>query len=186
LREWEAREMEGGNNMTFRNITALKSWLDSEIEHTKKRSEEYSSIIGEKIRISEISNESDLADLREKITSPVDPKKKKAVKKKDQKGAWHELGSVSIYDGIGLKGELEIYFKALEDTKSRIDRLQKVKESIDSLVSRGVKKDLACTTFLGRDMLLDMAFTKSSAPQTKFTFKSTFHVEAEHPAEIMI
>ena len=101
------------------------------------------------------------------------------VKKMDQKGILHELSGVFIYVGIGLRCELEIYIMALEELKSRIVKLQMLKESIDGLVTRGVKKDLACTTFLTRDLSLDIAFTKSSAQPTKFTFKSTFMVETE-------
>ncbi|MDE1764597.1 MAG: hypothetical protein KGH88_10215, partial [Thaumarchaeota archaeon] len=172
--------------MSFHNILEFKSSLEKDLEVLKRRSEEYSSRIGEKLRVNDVSNESDLADLREKIAGPIDPKKKKPVKKKDQKGSWHDLGGVFIYDGIGLRGELEIHFKALEEVKSRIEKLQKIKESMDNLVSRGVKKDLACATFLNRDLMLDMAFTKSAAPSAKFTYKSIFNVEAEHLNEIKI
>ena len=171
---------------SFRNILAFKTSLDKDLEKLKQRSEEYSRIIGEKLRSNETTNESDLTDLREKITGPADPKKKKVVKKKDQKGNWHELAGVFIYDGIGLRGDLEIYFKALEELKSRIEKLQKVKESIDGLVTRGVKKDLSCTTFLTRDLSLDIAFTKSSAQPTKFTLKSTFMVETESLPHILV
>ena len=178
--------VEEGNVMSFRNILAFKSSLEKEFEELKKRSEEYSSRIGEKLRVNDVSNESDLADLREKIAGPIDPKKKKPVKKKDQKGSWHDLGGVFIYDGIGLRGELEIYFKALEEVKLQIEKLQKIKESTDSLVSRGVKKDLACATFLSRNLVLDMAFIKSTAPLAKFTYKSIFNVGVEHLNEIKV
>ncbi len=178
--------MEEGKVMTFRNISALKSSIEKDLEELKHRSEEYSEIIGEKLRINGASNEPDLADLRERIADPADPKKKKIVKKKDQKGNWHTLDGVFIYNGIGLRGELEICFKALEDVKTRIEKLQKVKESIDGLVSRGVKNDLGCTAFLSRDFLLDIAFTKSASTPTKFTFKSTFKVDAERLNEIMV
>ena len=178
--------MEWGRAESFRNILALKSSLEKDLGDLKKRSEEYSGIIGEKLRVNDASVDPDLADLRDKITGPIDPKRKKQVKKKDQRGNWHELGEVSIYDGIGLKGELEIYFRALEDTKSRSEKLQKVKESIDGLVSRGVRRDLACTAFLSRDLMLDLAFVKLATAPTKFKFRSTFRVEAERPNEILV
>lgn len=171
--------MEEGRIMSFRSLVAFKSYLEKDLEEFKRRSDQYSKLIGEKLRMTETSSDSDLGDLREKISEPADPKKKKPVKKKDQKGNWHELGQVSIYDGIGLRGELEIYFKALEDTKAKVEKLQKIKDSIDGLVTRGVRKDLGCTAFLGKDYLLDIAFTKSSAPVTKFSFKSSFTVDAE-------
>lgn len=172
--------------VSFRNIVAFKTSLEKDLEEMKQRSEQYSKIIGEKLRVNDASNETELSDLREKIAGPVDPKKKKPDKKKDQKGNWHNLDGVSIYDGIGLRGELEIYFKALEDVKTRIEKLQKIKASIDGLVSRGVKKDLACTAFLSRDLMLDMAFIKSVAPRPKFTYKSILHVEAERLNELKI
>lgn len=186
MRGLEPELVNEGMAESFKNILAFRTSLEKDIATLKTRSDEYSRIIGEKLRINDTSNESELADLREKITGPGDPKKRKPEKKKEQKGKWHELAGVFIYDGIGLRGELEIYFKALEDVKSRSEKLQKVKESIDGLISRGVKKDLACTAFLGRDLLLDMVFTKSSAPPIKFTFKSTFKVDVERPNEIMV
>lgn len=174
-----------GMTEAHRNILAFKSSLDKDLEELKRRSEQYSGIIGEKLRANDTSSESDLADLREKISGPVDPKKKKSIKKKDQKGNWHELDGVSIYDGIGLRGELEIYFKALEDVKSRIEKLQKTRESIEGLVSRGVKKDLACTVFFDRELSLDLAFTKASTVPTKFAYRSNFKVDAEKIEEII-
>lgn len=178
--------MEQGKIMCFRNILVFKSSLEKDLEELKKKSEEYSKTIGDKLRVDDTANSPDLADLREKIAEPIDPKKKKPVKKKDQKGSWHDLGGVFIYDGVGLRGELEICFKALEDVKSRIEKLQKIKESVDGLVSRGVKKDLGCTAFLSRDLLLDMAFIKSASTSAKFSYKSIFSVEAEHLNEIKI
>ena len=178
--------MEKGKVMSFRNILALKSTIEKDLEELKHRSEEYSEIIGEKLRSNVASNEPDLADLKDRIAEPVDPKKKKPIKKKDQKGNWHALDGVFIYNGIGLRGELEIYFKALEDAKARIEKLQKIRESIDGLVSRGVKNDLGCTASLSKDFLLDIAFTKSASVPTKFTFKSTFRVDAERLNEIKV
>ena len=88
--------MEKGKVMSFRNILALKSAIEKDLDELKHRSEEYSEIIGEKLRSNAASNEHDLADLKDRITEPTDPKKKKQVKKKDQKGNWHALDGVFI------------------------------------------------------------------------------------------
>ncbi|HMK32576.1 MAG TPA: hypothetical protein VK431_03015, partial [Nitrosopumilaceae archaeon] len=111
-------------------------------------------------------------------------KKKKPVKKKDQKANWLNFDAISIYDGIGLKGELELYFKALEDVKQRIEKLQKVKESVDSLVSKGLKMDLGCLVFMENELPFEMAFIKSQVPKAKFSYKAIFSVETEKPIEI--
>ncbi len=178
--------MEEGKIIAFRDIIAFKSSLEKELEELKKRSEEYSKVIGEKLRVEDTANSSELADLREKISEPGDPKKKKPVKKKDQKDNWHDIGGVHIYDGVGVRGELEIYFRALEDVKSRIEKLQKIKESVEGLLSRGVKKDLGCAAFLSRELILNMAFVKAAAPHTKFAYKSIFNVGIEPLNQIKI
>jgi len=103
-----------------------------------------SKFIGKKLRSEEQNNSEDLAALKEMLDDPTDSKnkdpKKKDVKKKDKNSNWHSIDSISIYDGVGLKGELELHFNALEVIKSEIDKIQKVKESVDSLVSKGLKK----------------------------------------------
>ncbi|MDE1861562.1 MAG: hypothetical protein KGI33_01490 [Thaumarchaeota archaeon] len=176
--------MDEGKATSFRNILTFQSSLKKDMDELKKRSDDYARIIGEKLRSNEGSSESDLNDLRSKITDATDPKKRKTVKKKELKGNWHDLDGMFVYDGIGLKGELEIYFKALEDTKLRMEKIEKIKASIDDLVSKGVRKDLSCTAFLGRDLVLDVAFMKSASTPTRFSHKSTFRVEAEPIQEI--
>lgn len=172
--------------MHFYTIEELQSFLANDLEELKKESDGYSKIIGEKLRERTDDNATDLAELKEKLEGPADPKKKKPVKKKDQKANWHNLDAVSIYDGIGVKGELELYFKASEELKLRIDKLQKVKESVDGLVSRGLKKDLGCVALLNKDLLFEMAFVKSDKPKTKFSFKAIFNVPTEQINEIKI
>ncbi len=172
--------------MHFHTIEELQSSIGEELEDLKKKSEKYSKLIGEKLRAEETNNSAELTELREKLEGPVDPKKKQAVKKKDKKTNWNNLGAISVYDGIGLKGELELYFKALEETKLDMDKVQKVKESIDSLLSKGLKKDLGCVMLRGRDLPLEMAFIKSAEPKAKFSYKAIFNVDTEQLNEITI
>jgi len=47
----------------------------------------------------------------------TDFKKKKPIKK--QKNTLHKFGNISVFDGIRVKGELELYFKAMEDRNPR-------------------------------------------------------------------
>jgi len=109
--------------MQFHSMEELQSHLGNQLKILKKKSEEYSEAIGEKIRFENTTNDSaEIAELKEKLEGSTDPKKKKIVKKKDQGANWHDLGPISFYDGIGTKGELEIYFKALEKAKSNIEK----------------------------------------------------------------
>jgi hypothetical protein len=178
--------MQLGKIMRFRTVDELQSSLNQHLEDLKKRMEEYSKLVGEKLRTEEVSKSEDLAELREKLEGPVDPKKKKVVKKKDQKTNWRDLGAVSVYDGIGLKGELELYFKVIEELKSMIENAQKAKESIDGLVAKGLKRDLGCMALMNYNLPFEMTFTKSAEAKARFSYKSIFAVGAEQLETVQI
>ena len=171
----------------YHTISDLQSSLASDLQILKKKSEEYSEIIGEKLRSTNTADDStEMVELKEKLEGPADPKKKKIVKKKDQKTNWYDLGAISLYDGIGAKGELEIYFKALEEMKSRIEKLEKIKEAVDDLISKGVKRELGCTALLNHDLVLQISFIKAGQPKAKFSYKSIFNLPGEIIHEIRI
>ena len=173
--------------MHFHTIEELQSYLGSNLKILKKKSEEYSEIIGEKIRFENAPNDStEFEELKEKLERSPDPKKKKMVKKRDQKTNWYDLGAILVYDGIGPKGELEIYFKALEKIKSKIEKIEKIKESIDNMISKGVKRELGCVTLLNQDLALQVSFVKAGKPKTKFSYKSVFTIPSEIIHEIKI
>ena len=166
--------------MYFHTITELQSSIENDLQVLKKKSGEYSESIGEKLRSGNTSSDQvEMAELKEKLEGPVDPKKKKPVKKKDQKTNWHDLGNISVYDGIGTKGELEIYFKALEELKSKIERLEKIKQAIEDMISRGVKRELGCMAVLNHDLTLQISFITAREPKTKFSYKSIFNIPVE-------
>lgn len=173
--------------MHFHTISELQSSVENDLQVLKKKSGEYSESIGEKLRSGSTDNgSSEMAELKEKLEGPVDPKKKKTVKKRDQKTNWYDLGHISVYNGIGTKGELEIYFKAWEELKSKIERLEKIKEAINDMISKGVKMELGCITLLNHDLTLQISFTTAMQPKAKFSYKSIFNVPGELVHEIKI
>ncbi len=173
--------------MQFQTIGDLQLTLTNHLQILKKKSEEYSEIIGEKLRSQNTTNDStEMEELKEKLEGPADPKKKKPVKKKDQKTNWYDMGPIWVYDGVGTKGELEMYFKALEDIKSRIEKLEKIKGAIDDLISKGVKRELGCTALLNHDLVLQISFIKAGQPKAKFSYKSIFNLPGEIIHEIRI
>lgn len=172
--------------MHFHSIEDLQAHLGNNLKSLKEKSEEYSEIIGEKIRFENTTNDStEIAELKEKLGA-VDPKKKKVVKKRDQTTNWHDLGPISFYDGIGTKGELEIYFKILEKTKTEIEKIEKIKDSIDNLISKGIKRELGCIALLNQDLTLQVCFVKTGQPKIKFAYKSIFTIPSEIIHEIKI
>jgi hypothetical protein len=172
---------------SFRKISELQQSLDKEINRLKTKTDEMSKLIGEKLRSTESNNAAELQELRQKLEgNTADPKKKKSTKKKDQKSNWYVLDSISIYDGIGLKGELELYFKGMEETKSELDRLTKIKQAIDELVNKGLKRDLGCVLLLKDELPVEIAFTNTVPQRRKFAFKAIFNVPKEELNEIQI
>lgn len=169
----------------FRTLEDMKIIIERQLDGLQKKSEEYSKTIGDKLRENHDSthDNADLVELKEKLNGPTDPKKKKTIKK-DKKGNWHDFDGISVFDGIGLKGELELYFKALEETKSKIENLRKTKEAISNLISKGMRKDLGCVALMRQNLPSEMVFVKSNiSNENKFSFKSIFSVYAE-PIEI--
>jgi len=171
--------MQTGHVMHFRTIEELQASIDQQLEDLKKKAEEYSKTVGEKIRVNEGNQNEDLAELKEKLEGPADPKKKQPSKKKDQKKHWFDIGTISVYDGIGVKGELELYFQALDEIRSDIENLQKTKEAVNGLVSRGLRNDLGYAALMRHNMPFEMTFIKSEGARNKFTYKAILSVETE-------
>ena len=173
--------------MYFHSIEELQSHLGNSLKTLKSKSEEYSEIIGEKIRFENTTKDStEITELKEKLEDTIDSKKKKPVKKRDQSTNWHDLGPISFYDGIGTKGELEIHFKALEKTKTEIEKIEKIKNAVDNLISKGIKRELGCIALLNHDFTLQVCFVKTGQPKAKFSYKSIFNVPGELIHEIKI
>ena len=173
---------------SFRTMSELQQRLDKEIGKLKIKSDEMSRTIGEKLRETDATtNTIELQELRQKIEgSTPDPKKKKSVKKKDQKNNWYNFDSIAIFDGIGLKGELELYFKAMEQTKSELEKLTKVKQAVDDLINKGLKKDLGCVFVSNHELPAEIAFTQPAQSRKKFVFKAIFNVPKEEENVIQI
>lgn len=166
----------------FRKVDEMQRFLEAQINSLKARADEVSKQIGEKMRSNESggSNDAELQELRQKLEgSPSDPKKKKPVKRKDQKSNWHDFGAISIYDGIGIKGELELYFKAMEKMKTELDRITKVKQALDDLVSKGLKRDMGCILFLNGESPAEISFTSAAAPRRKVAIRTTLSLPRE-------
>jgi len=176
----------------FRTFEDAQLALEHQIAEMEKKIEEYSIIIGEKLRLEKNNDDPEFAELKEKLErndskDDKEKKKKKIAKKKNQKPHWLELGAVSVYDGIGTKGELEIYFNALEELKSAIEKLRKVKASVDDLLSRGLKKDLGCIALMNNNLPLELVCIKSdSAIPKTFSYRASIQVNSEPPQKVTL
>lgn len=182
----------------YNTVSSLKLSLEKEIESIEQSINEYSSILGEKIRINEEFSKDDpeFLELKSKLEStPTDKKKsdekiddpknnKKNAEKKNiekpkkpsKKGSehWYNLDQIMVYNGIGLKGELELYFKAIDELKSKLETLQRTLSALNNIVEKGLKEDMACIAFHGSSGPLQISFLKTSDIRKNFSFKSIY------------
>ena len=182
----------------YNSIASLQSNLEKEIEHTETLINEYSNILGEKIRINEEESKDDpeFIALKEKLennpkekqstekeSTKKDDKKKTANKPQDKKKKpskkgtsenWYNLNEIMIYNGIGIKGELELYFKAIDELKQKLEILQRTLETLKSIIEKGLKEDMGCIAFQSNDGPLQISFVKSNNIRKNFSFKSIY------------
>ncbi|MFB5618424.1 MAG: hypothetical protein ACE5RE_02380, partial [Candidatus Nitrosomaritimum aestuariumsis] len=81
---------------------------------------------------------------------------------------------ILVYNGIGLKGELELYFKAIEELKARLENLQRTLATLNNVIEKGLKEDMGCIVFRGAEGILELAFLKSAGVRKKFNHKSIY------------
>ncbi len=187
----------------FNSVSSLQINLEKEIEDTEQIIKEYSNLLGEKIRSNQESSADDpeFLALKAKLDGGTDDKSKdkskddkskdkksKDKKKKSKKGAsdkWYNLNEILVYNGIGLKGELELYFKAVDESKSKLENLHRTLTSLNNVIEKGLKADMGCVVFRGTEGILEIAFLKSSGARENFSLKSIYTGRAI-PVENMI
>ena len=177
----------------FNSINSLKVNLEREIEDTEITIQGYSNILGEKIRSNEESSadDPDFLALKEKFTGESTDKKsddkksddKKSIdkKKKPKKGIsdkWYNLNEILVYNGIGLKGELELYFKAVDELKTKLENLRRTLSTLNNVIEKGLKEDMGCVAFRGNEGFLEISFLKSSRMRQNFSLKSIYSGQA--------
>jgi len=98
-------------------------------------------------------------------------------KKKTKKGLsdkWFDLNEILIYNGMGLKGELELYFKAIDVLKLKLENLQRILSTLNNVIEKGLKEEMGCIVFRGTEGILEIAFIKSTKNREVFSFKSIY------------
>ena len=123
----------------FNSIQELQESIDKQDKELNDKIDLQSKLIGDKIREGEKNNSEELSDLKNKL-NPEKSKNKKTEnkksqnkkttnkKKKSKKGQlenWIDFENLHLYNGVGTRGELELYFKSLEEMKSESENLKK-------------------------------------------------------------
>jgi len=183
----------------FNSVKYLKVNLEKEVVDIELKINEYSNLLGEKIRTNEKSSadDPDFLALKEKLEGGSSDDKSKEKKTKDKKSKdkksetkksqdkkkkskrglsdkWFNLDEILVYNGMGLKGELELYFKAIEELKSKLENLQRTLSTLNNVIEKGLKEDMGCIAFRGSEGILEITFLKSTGNRENFSFKSIY------------
>ncbi len=166
--------------VAYSSTNDFKDALSFQIKKVEKRIDEYSRIIGEKFRTNQeiAEDDPDIQHIKEQIDGKQDPKKKKKKTLKKKNSKWFDLNGLYVYNGQSANGELELYFKAIESLKQELDILHKTKESLDSLIEKGLKTDLGCIVF-HNSSLPEVVLTKRQLKSNKFSYESIICVNCE-------
>jgi hypothetical protein len=183
--------------LRFNSIQELQESLEKRIKDLDNKIELQSKIIGDKIREGEKNNDEELSDLKDKLNPETSKDKKSDDKKSDDKKSknkktskpkkskkgqsenWIDYEGLHLYNGVGTRGELELYFKSLEDMKAESERLKNTRDSLEQLMKSGIKKELSGIGYEQIDGPYELAFIKTDAQREKFSFKSILTVRCE-------
>jgi len=169
----------------YNSASEFQDSLSSQIKNLEKKIDDYSKKMGEMLRTDkELSQDDpDVQQIKEQIEgtkkdqSDNKKKKKKSSKKKDTK--WFDINGLYIYNGASATGELEVYFKAVESLKNELESLRKIKESLGSLIEKGLKEDLGCVVLQNCDSPPEIILMKNTSKSGKFAYNSIICVSCE-------
>ncbi len=120
----------------------------------------------------------------EKAERKEEKAKRKEEKAKKGSTNWKMYNDVQIYTGNATQGKTEVYFEAVNELKTQVDRLNRVRETIAQLTNAGISNAFY------------LVYTKNNMPEKlvllpqgkqdkeKFEFKADFVTEnAEMPTQ---
>jgi len=137
---------------SFYSIKEINEALEEEIEQYKAIADEYSQWLGSFLRDSEAMEENEdwvkkMAALQKAKPKGAKPAKKKGKHKKTQEATyWVQFGEIML--SASEQGEAEILFEAIEKINRKVERLEKVKESIAQMEKSGLGKDIIYITYI--------------------------------------
>ncbi len=175
----------------YNSASEFQDSLSSQIKNLEKKIDDYTKILGDMLRTDkELSQDDpDVQQIKEQMEGTKKDqgdnkkKKKKSSKKKDAK--WFDINGLYIYNGASATGELEVYFKAVESLKNERESLRKIKESLGSLIEKGLKENLGCVVLQNCDSPPEIILMKNTSKSEKFAYNSIICVNCE-PQKITI
>jgi glutamate mutase epsilon subunit len=138
---------------SFYSIKEIRETLEEEIEQYKSIADEYSQWLGSFLRDSESTQEKEEWAKKIATLQKMKPKEKTKPTKKGGKSKktpasmdWIQFKEIML--SASEQSEAEILFDAIEDINRKIERLGKVKDSVEQLEKSGLGKDVTYITYI--------------------------------------
>jgi hypothetical protein len=165
---------------TFYSLKEIQENVETEIEQHKMLLEDYSQWLGTLLRNPESSKDQDwgkkTAELQKVLKSGNRKGNKKEEKRTDTSTEWIAFKDIML--NADNLGEAEMLFEAIEELKTKIDRLEKARSSIADLERYGLGKDLLYITYIKDGVPERLVFKpkKGTNAVEKFEFSADFSI----------
>ncbi len=169
----------------FYSVKEINEALEEEIELYKSVADEYSQWLGSLLRDLEATEEKSEWDKKIAELQKVKPKgkpktaKKKSKSKKAQESTdWIQFKDIML--GASEQSEAEILFDAIEEINTKIERLEKVKDSVAQLEKSGLGKDMTYIIYIrdGVPEKIVLRHTKDEEFAKKFQYLADFSISS--------
>jgi hypothetical protein len=168
---------------TFYSLKEIRECIEAEISQYKLLYEDYSQWLGSLLRNPESAKNQDWAKKTAELQRVLKTGGRKGTKKEEKKtGASTQW---VLFKDILLcaedLGEAEMLFEASEELRSKIDKLEKAKNSLIDLERYGLGKDLLFVTYMHDGIPEKVVFKpkKSAEATEKFDFAADFSIAKE-------
>jgi len=164
----------------FHSLKELSENLEEEIGFCKAVGEECSKRLGSLLRENETTHGDEewfkeVSGLQKtsKEGKSKSKSKGKGKKKKGGNSGWIQFKDIMI--STEEYGEAQILFDAIEDIKSRVNRLEKIKEDIEDLKRLGLGENIVYITYLREGVPEKIVLSKKNGEEfgKKFEFVAT-------------
>jgi hypothetical protein len=171
---------------SFHSIKELSLALEEEIEQWKATVDEYSQWLGSFLRNSEVTEENSEWAKRIKTmgkggakgSSKKEKKKGRSSKAKESPN-WVQFKNVLL--SASEQGEAEILFEAIEEISNKVERLEKVKDSLLHLEKSGLGKDITYIAYVsdGVPEKIVLRHRKDQEFAKKFSYVADFSIQKQ-------
>lgn len=166
---------------SFYSLRELRESVEEAIKRYKSLVADYSEWLGTLLRTMNFKENSEwakkVAEMQKvlKVKAKVKKPEKKKREKSSQLIEWISFKDIMLC--ADERGETEILFEVIEALNEKLNKLEKVKESIEQLEKYGLGRNIVYLTYIHEGVPEKIVFRpRKGAELERFTFETTFSV----------